>query len=104
MNPSKKSPELPRLTLRDWWHEVGTAKVLEVVAEVGTSLPYMRLLSYRLKRPSYDMAQKIIAAARLHTKPFEPDLELMMAPLERRPNPHYSRTIQPSAAFREARR
>lgn len=85
------------MTLREWWDEVGTSNVLKVIAELKTSLSYMRLLRYRNKRPSYDLAKNIIESASRITPGFTPDLELMMLPIERKAN--YTPSIQPSAAF-----
>lgn len=92
-----------RLTLRQWWNHVGTANVKLVEADIGTSLAYLRLISYRLKRPSYDFAKKLIEAATRLTPGFAPDLELMMEPLPVRV-PGRPPVIPPSPEFQRSQR
>jgi len=94
-----------KLTLREWWDEVGTENVTKVAEHAGTNIAYLRLLRYRIKRPGYDLAIRLIEAAKLLTPRFEPSLELLMQPVPKRePDPNYSPAIQPSAAFTKARK
>lgn len=93
------------LTLHAWWHAVGTANVAAVVRDLGTSLPYMRAITYRRhKRPGYDFALRIVAAAEKITPGFAPDLGLMMMPLAALPADRQrgGSLIPPSPAFLRA--
>ena len=97
-----------QITLHQWWHEVGTENVLAVIADVGTSLAYMRALTYRSKRPGYDLAVRIAAAAQRLTPGSVPSVELMMTPIAPKEPSGRARggnIIPPSSAYlkREAR-
>ena len=92
------------LTLKQYWHCVGSDKIHEVIddMEPKTSLRYFRQLTYRQKRPSYDFAQRIIASANKITPGFAPDLDTIMQPLPKRGKGTHRRgggPIPPSAAF-----
>lgn len=87
-----------KLNFREYWDAVGTENIQKIVNELGSSLRYFRALRYGIKKPGREQALKILEAARKHTAPFEPDLELLLAGVPRAgANP--ARTIAPSAAF-----
>lgn len=100
-NQKTKSIEIPdRLTFRQWWDVVGTAEATKVFQDVHTSISYMRLLRYRLKRPAITLSERIIEAANRITPGFAPDLWLMLEPLPKvDPTRKFERSIQPSAEF-----
>ena len=94
---------MTKMNIRQWWDEVGTENVKLVAADIGTSIEYMRLLRYGIKRAGPDRAFAIIDAAKRITPGFEPALELLIAPvIKKTPNPNFTPTIQPSKAFLEA--
>lgn len=101
--PSPKEAE--HLTVREWWHHVGTDNVLLVVAELKTSLPYLRAIAYRYKVPSYKYAKALVAAAQRLTPGFVPDLERVLEPLPPKGGPR-SRTFrnEPSAQYLQHQR
>lgn len=91
-------------SLRQWWDDVGTENVIRVTESIGSSLPHMRALRYRIKRPGKAMAAKIIAAAEVITPGFVPDFDVMREPIPpRKPNPNWSPKIQPSKDFLKSR-
>jgi hypothetical protein len=99
MQNTNPLPDAP-LSFREWWDEVGTENVITICKELGVGIEYLRFVRYRLKRPHYDLANKIIEAAKRNTPGFVPSLELMMEPIPPRiPNPQFPRRIQPSKAF-----
>ncbi|AWI53186.1 hypothetical protein DEH84_06895 [Aquabacterium olei] len=83
--------------LRAYWKHVGTDNAKKVAEKVETSWGYFRAMAYGQKRPSYDMAKNLIAAAQAVTPGWAPDLELLM---EGPPKPLTNgRRGRPSAAF-----
>jgi len=91
------------MNFRQWWDAVGTANVQKVVDEVGSSIRYFRHLRYGIKRPGREFSLRILAAARKHTAPFEPDLELMLQGVPRAgKNP--AKPIEAEERFIRARR
>lgn len=94
------------LSVREWWHHVGTDNLLKVVKEMGTSLAYMRQIAYRCKLPSYRFAKAMIAAAQRHTPGFAPDLERMLEPIPPRQSLYAVKGVgvRPSAQFRAHQR
>lgn len=102
----KTAPGLPHtpaqgMTIREWWSEVGTENVKLVIADIGTTMKYMRLLSYRCKRPGYDFAVALAASAERLTPGFVPSIEVMMTPLPERETKPMTK-INPSAAYLKA--
>lgn len=71
------------LNFREYWDLVGTENIKLIVADLGSSLQYFRMLRYGIKRPGREQALKILDAARRHTAPFEPNLELLLAGVPR---------------------
>lgn len=76
---SKRKP----LNLREYWDAVGTANMLLIIEELGSSLKYFRMMRYGIKRPSGSQALRIVELARKHTAPYEPDLELLLSGVPR---------------------
>lgn len=88
----------PALNLREYWDEVGTENVLKIVADLGTSVAYFRMLRYGIKKPGRERALQIMESARNHTPTCVPDLELLLAGVPRAgKNP--ATTIEPSPRF-----
>lgn len=77
----------PPLTMHAYWHVVGTQNVEHVAWRSGTTMPYIRHLAFRRKRPSYDLARKIIESAQAVTPGFAPDLNVLMLPLDEGDHP-----------------
>ena len=67
-----------KLTLREYWDHVGTANMMKVIDEVGSSFGHFRSLKYGIKRPGAIMAISIIEAAKKITPGWAPDLEAMV--------------------------
>lgn len=91
------------MNLRQYWDTVGTVNVRDIVARMGSSMPYARLLKYGIKRPGTRFSLAFIEAAREVTPGFAPDLELMLRGVPRaatRPG----RLIAPSDEFLAAQR
>ena len=97
--PKQREP----MNFREWWDAVGTENVRKIVEDLGSSMPYFRLLRYGIKRPGSAQALRIIEAARVHTAPFEPDLELLLRGVQRA-GKDPAKTIPPSESFVRARR
>lgn len=93
----------PPLNFREWWDTVGTENVRKIVEDLGSSMPYFRLLRYGLKKPGSAQALRIIESARRHTAPFEPDLELLLRGVPRA-GKEPSKPIPPSDRFVRARK
>lgn len=66
------------MNLREYWDHVGTANMMKIIEEVGSSYLHFRGLKYGMKRPSATMALAIIDAAKKHTPGWQPDLELLV--------------------------
>lgn len=87
-----------KMSIREWWDHVGSDNAMKVAQELGTSYEYLRLLRYRMKRPSPDKARDIVNACNKITPGFAPDFEVMLEPTKPKPKT-FTRKIQPSAAF-----
>lgn len=90
------------LNIRAYWDEVGTDNIARIVERLGSSMGYFRHLRSGRKKPSGDMALKIVEAAKVVTPGFEPDLKLLLrgAPVQAPASPK----IEPSAAFLASRK
>jgi hypothetical protein len=100
MNLTPPLPARKPLDIATYWNTVGTDNIEKIIASIGSSIQYFRMVKIGRKGISPGRAEQIIAAARVHTPGFEPDFELMVRP---RP-PHKAsvtkgRKIQPSAEF-----
>jgi len=96
-------PKREPMNFRQWWDAVGTENVRRIVDDLGSSMPYFRLLRYGIKRPGSAQALRIIESARRHTAPFEPDLELLLRGVPRA-GKDPAKPIPPSETFVRARR
>jgi hypothetical protein len=91
------------LNFREYWDAVGTENVEKIITELGSSLKYFRLMRYGIKKPGGPQALRIIEAARRHTAPYEPDLELLLAGVPRAGhNP--ARQLPPATEYVRARK
>ena len=89
-----------KMNLRQYWDCVGTENIRLVTERTGSSMAYMRLLKYGIKKPGAGISLKLIEAARELTPGFEPDMELLLRGSPRADNSTArGRTIPPSAEF-----
>lgn len=94
---------MQKMNFREYWDAVGTENIHKIVAEVGSSIRYFRAMRYGIKRPGRDQALRILEAARKHTAPYEPNLELLLAGVPRSgANP--AKPIEASSSFKRARK
>ena len=91
------------LNFREYWDAVGTENIQRIADDLGSSIKYFRMFRYGIKKPGAPMALRIIYAARCHTAPYEPDLELLLAGVPRA-NGKATPTIPPAAEYLRARR
>ena len=100
--PKKLPARLP-MNFRQYWDAVGTENVKKIIADLESSMRYFRMMRYGLKKPGRARALQIMESARKHTKPLEPDLELLLAGVPRAGrNP--AQAIEPDPAFIQAHR
>lgn len=85
------------LNFRDWWNEIGTKKLTEVLEAADCRLAYARQFRLGLKSPGKETALAILDAARQITPGWEPDLELMLRGVPR--SGKGSALLKPSPAF-----
>lgn len=91
--------------LATYWNAIGTDLMLKVIESCGSSVGYFRMVKTGRKGISPVRAEKIIAAARIHTPGFEPDFELMVRPKPKhQPSATKGRKLQPSAEFLAAQK
>lgn len=91
-----------RLNFREYWDAVGTENIKKIIDEIGSSMGHFRALRYGIKKPGRAQALKILEAARKHTAPYEPDLELLLQGVPRA-GLGPSRAIAPSPEYLKAR-
>lgn len=91
------------LNFREYWDAVGTENIKKIIADLGSSMPYFRLLRYGIKKPGSQQALRILEAARRHTAPYEPNLELLLAGVPRAGKPA-AKEIKPDSGFIRARK
>lgn len=92
-----------QLNLREYWDAVGTENMEKIIQDLGSSLKYFRMMRYGIKKPGGPQALRIIEAARKHTAPFEPSLELLLAGVPRAGrNP--AKQLAPTGDFLRARK
>lgn len=92
-----------KLNLREYWDAVGTQNIEKIVTDLGSSMGYFRMLRYGIKKPGAPQALRIVEAARKHTAPYEPDLELLLIGVPRAGrNP--AQPVPPSPEFVRARK
>lgn len=72
-------PSNPPMDFRTYWNTVGTDNVEKVCNTVGSTMGYFKLLKCGAKKPSGDLAMRIVKAAGRHTPGFSPALELLIA-------------------------
>lgn len=96
MASKKASTRRQALSITQWWEAVGPDKGMAVLTSAGASKGYAEHLRYHRRRPSYDMALRIIEAAKKATPRHVPDLGLLMEPVIRR-------DLKPAAKPRSAR-
>lgn len=92
-----------KMNFREWWDDVGTVNVRDLIDHLQSSMTYARMLRAGQKRMGLDRARSVIAWAEQNTPGFVPDLELLMMGVPRAEEPR-SMLIQPSAAFLRAQR
>jgi hypothetical protein len=75
------------LSIKQWKTLVGTKQAEQVFLSIGSSRGYMLATVYRIKRPSYDFAKRLIEAAKQLTPDHQPDLDVVMLPVRQRRKP-----------------
>lgn len=86
------------MNLRQYWDFVGTENIRKIIFAIDSSMAYVRLMKYGLKRPGNIFALRFIDAAREITPGVEPDLEMMLRGVPRSGS-GVSKLIQPSPEF-----
>jgi hypothetical protein len=66
------------MNFAEYWEFVGTTNILKLIENIDTSYGYFRLLKCGARKPSGEMALRIIEGALEVTPPYAPDLELLI--------------------------
>lgn len=66
----------------EYWKAVGTGKARKVIHASGTKWNYFIHITHNRKRPSVDLARRLIASSKEITPGYEMTLEELLVPLE----------------------